>query len=183
MVTRAGRARRCRRRVDLPHLARARCAHAISRRRTPTDRSSATGLWMDPRALRPRSPVLRRRRPRPGRGARARSATRDGGRHQPNERWRRTTTAGHSSARLSLAARAAVDRELAPAGRSATPSSRFDQFVIGDSQPPRARRRADGRRDARPGLQPPVHLRPPRRRQDPPAAARSRACCSPTTRG
>ena len=36
-------------------------------------------------------------------------------------------------------------------------------------QPARPRGRADGRRDARSGLQPAVHLRPSRRRQDPPA--------------
>ena len=50
------------------------------------------------------------------------------------------------------------------------PRLTFDQFVIGDEQPARARGRPRRRRDARAGLQPALHLRPARPGQDPPVA-------------
>ena len=62
------------------------------------------------------------------------------------------------------------------------PKYTFDTFVIGSSQPVRARGRGRRRRGAGQGVQPAVHLRRVRARQDPPAArdrALRAAACTP----
>ena len=134
-------------RVHLAHLARAR---QLPRARRHDAR--ARGARRRPHLGRdPLHPPAERAAPRPS-SARARAWRSSGPSSTPRPTRPRPE-----------AQRAAIAQEL-------NPRLTFDQFVIGDCNRLAHARRARGRRDARPGLQPALHLRPARARQDPPAA-------------
>ncbi len=163
MVTRASRACPGRRRADLSHLAGgAPCPRALSGTAS-AGRSSTTRLWMDPRTLRPGPPVLRRHRCGP------RGCTRARGSNQRSRRlWRLKQLAQAPPQRL----RTGLQQSPAAAcGARTAGQSQAQLRPVRDRrlQPAGPRRGADGRRDARAGVQPAVHLRASRRRQDPPA--------------
>ena len=159
MVAGAGPAGAARRRGHIPHLAHHAAAGGADRRATGSG-GAAAHLPLDPGPLRAGD--------RGQRGARART-TRHG----------RATSRGRGSADSGAYRRAGrpqrlphpgADRRVASAQRTAG-EPQADVRPVRDRrlQPPRPRRGADRRRDARSGLQPAVHLRPARRRQDAPA--------------
>ena len=170
-----------RRRSRRPCVRTATRRHLARDRRPSCARPSPTStyhIWLAPlraRDSRRRPCSCRRARPapRPGSPTASAASCRPAPQRVARARRRRSTLVVARGRRRQPTAGQRTPAAAALRGLASptlNPRYTFDQFVIGDWQPPRPRRRARGRRAARPGLQPALHLRAARARQDPPAA-------------